>query len=214
MRGNIKNLIAGREGNYSRRKLSNWLDCPICGTSFYRRGNRKIKSKFGSTCSKDCKNKLHSKNKELLRPRKRSGLIGKCATCGNGTYSYPSRSIKFCSRKCWKENPSQWDRVRGKNNWNWNGGITDENKKLRNSIAGRNWRWSVFCRDHFKCIICGRGNIGLAADHIKPWALYPALRFDISNGQTLCRICHSVKTVADNKIIKQERRKSANQRSV
>jgi 5-methylcytosine-specific restriction endonuclease McrA len=30
----------------------------------------------------------------------------------------------------------------------------------------------------------------LEADHIKPWAYFPSLRFELSNGRTLCRPCH------------------------
>lgn len=33
-------------------------------------------------------------------------------------------------------------------------------------------------------------NIKMHADHIKPFAIYPDLRFEVSNGRTLCSACH------------------------
>ena len=30
----------------------------------------------------------------------------------------------------------------------------------------------------------------MVADHVKPWALYPELRYDLDNGRTLCVPCH------------------------
>lgn len=84
--------------------------------------------------------------------------------------------------------------VRGKKHWKWRGGITSENNKIRHSIEYRLWRISVFERDKYTCIWCGiKGSQTggyLQADHIKPFAYYPELRFAIDNGRTLCRDCH------------------------
>ena len=30
----------------------------------------------------------------------------------------------------------------------------------------------------------------LEADHIQPWVLFPEQRYQVDNGQTLCRPCH------------------------
>ena len=79
----------------------------------------------------------------------------------------------------------------------WKGGITPINEKIRHSLEYRLWRESVFKRDNFTCIWCGlkfikgiTGNVELQADHIKPFASYPELRFAIDNGRTLCINCH------------------------
>ena len=53
----------------------------------------------------------------------------------------------------------------------------------------RDWRKAVFERDNFECIWCGSTE-NLNADHIKPFAYFPELRFAIDNGRTLCKKCH------------------------
>ncbi len=76
-------------------------------------------------------------------------------------------------------------------NWHtWKGGITKPNLAVRNSVDYKLWREAVFKRDDWTCQNCKqRGGI-LNADHIKPFAYYPELRFDINNGRTLCKECH------------------------
>ena len=54
----------------------------------------------------------------------------------------------------------------------------------------RNWREAVFKRDNYTCQGCGEKGVYLNADHIKPFAYFPELRFELSNGRTLCVPCH------------------------
>lgn len=77
----------------------------------------------------------------------------------------------------------------GNKHWNWKGGVTPINHAIRNSFEYKLWRTAVFERDDYTCIECGE--IGyVEADHIKPFAHYPELRFAIDNGRTLCKSCH------------------------
>lgn len=77
----------------------------------------------------------------------------------------------------------------------WKGGITPINHAIRTSLDSVNWRRKVFERDNYTCQECGvRNGDGkthtLHAHHIKPFYKYPELRFEVSNGKTLCKDCH------------------------
>lgn len=61
----------------------------------------------------------------------------------------------------------------------------------RYSPEAKKWREAVFKRDDYTCRWCGIRGTYLEADHIKPWAYFPELRFVLSNGRTLCRKCHN-----------------------
>lgn len=79
----------------------------------------------------------------------------------------------------------------GPSHHNWKGGATSINEKIRKSVEYKLWRKAVFERDGYVCIWGGKEHgHNLHADHIKPFAFYPELRFAIDNGRTLCVECH------------------------
>jgi len=56
----------------------------------------------------------------------------------------------------------------------------------------QNWRKAVFAKDDYICQMCGDDKGGnLHAHHIKSWAGFAEGRYDITNGITLCEICHT-----------------------
>ena len=95
-----------------------------------------------------------------------------------------------------KKNPN----ISKEKHWNWKGGVTPKNKRLRESSEYNFWRKSVLERDNYTCRLCHlvggtwrknlKKKVILHAHHIKPWALFPELRFVVDNGETLCSVCH------------------------
>ncbi len=84
---------------------------------------------------------------------------------------------------------------KGKMNPNWKGGISSKHMIIRGSKKYRRWRQAVFERDNHTCQKCsyhskGKKKGDLEAHHIKSFIDFPALRFVIKNGITLCEACH------------------------
>lgn len=81
---------------------------------------------------------------------------------------------------------------KGENNARWKGGAARKRSE-RFTIEYKNWRTDVYHRDNYTCQCCGvRGSTDLNAHHIMNWKDYPDLRFDVDNGITLCKSCHSL----------------------
>lgn len=91
------------------------------------------------------------------------------------------------------------DKHRGENHWNWQGGKTKEQERIRKGLAYKLWREAVLKRDKWKCLECGRvqgwdksikKKITLHADHIEMFSVAIEKRLEVSNGRTLCEDCH------------------------
>lgn len=78
----------------------------------------------------------------------------------------------------------------GENNWNWKGGVSSENDKIRQSIEYRQWQKTVLKRDKYTCQCCGKRYKELVTHHIFPFSDYVDLRLDVDNGICLCKECH------------------------
>jgi predicted restriction endonuclease len=97
----------------------------------------------------------------------------------------------FAGRKHTKETRLKMSLAqRGEKGSGWKGGVTKEYRILRARIEYKEWRTAVFKRDNYTCQMCKVRGVYLEADHIKPFAFHPELRYDVSNGRTLCRPCH------------------------
>lgn len=64
-------------------------------------------------------------------------------------------------------------------------------KRNYNDPVYEKWRKDILKRDKHKCQMpnCNKKN-NLQVHHIKKWANASSLRYEISNGITLCKYCH------------------------
>lgn len=121
-----------------------------------------------------------------IRPTdRRSGknLVWLCrCDCGNEVYASSGllgRPGKHCCN-------------RGACNSRWNDNLSREQRIFhRGRSSYTEWRGAVFERDGFACQACGDDRGGnLEAHHLDSWDNHRNGRFDVSNGATLCKLCH------------------------
>ena len=147
-----------------------------------------------------------------------------CMSCSKefGVYPYQEEKTIFCSQKCWSKYCRE-KRVaknctvckkefrvcpalmrvkccsracsgilkRGKNY------LAKMSDQSRNSYANIAWKRGVRRRfgNSPYCFDCGEVK-ALEINHIYPWAKYPRLRYEVLNGEMICKDCHKVKTRA------------------
>lgn len=105
---------------------------------------------------------------------------------------------KFCSNACrykFKRGPNGANAgnhlgIAASKNPNWKGGISGERKAKHRDAEVGVWRRAVYYKDNYICVRCGHIGKELRAHHKASWAKFPELRFDVSNGVTLCAACH------------------------
>lgn len=150
------------------------IHCQNCNTEF-----RTSPSRDRKFCTKRCYSESQVTKIQVS-----------CLGCSKNFSVFKSRSKYgrgvFCSTEC------QYASITGKNCHLWKGGITPLNKQIRTGKEYKHWRVSVFERDGYTCQSCGEKGVYLHAHHVKPFAYFPSLRFEVSNGITLCEPCHRV----------------------
>ena len=98
--------------------------------------------------------------------------------------------------------------ARGPDHYAYSHGRAQRNQDGRRDARYRVWRDAVFVRDEYTCTSCGDKRGGnLRAHHIKPFAKHPELRYDVSNGITLCHQCHELQHFKPESIRNQRRLK-------
>ena len=106
------------------------------------------------------------------------------------------KSSPWAGKNGFKKGQASWNKgkkypqIQGTSHHNWRGGVSRGYIQGYYSAEYKWWRNEVFERDKYTCTWCGQVGGTLNADHIKPFAFYPELRYDTNNGRTLCISCH------------------------
>lgn len=108
-----------------------------------------------------------------------------CLDCGKLVSNYSNKRCQPCRNLFY----------RGEKSPRWKGGTygTERHREMGRS-AYKDWRNKVFARDDYTCSSCKKTKTYLHADHIVGWAKDESLRYEVSNGMTLCYLCHYKKT--------------------
>ncbi len=159
--------------------------CSVCGKEFYRQIT--LFPKNAPLCSYKCMGK--SKERQVLTS---------CHWCKR-EYSVAASILKwneirghehnFCSVKC------RGSYYSGDRHPLWYSDRSLVKCRPNGNKAHALWRDEVFSRDDFTCQRCGKRGGYLEANHVMPYALFPANRYEVLNGETLCRKCHNTTKV-------------------
>lgn len=115
--------------------------------------------------------------------------VKQCLGCGAEMRCEPPLPItkflgqKFCTKACADKHGF---RYKGAEHPRY-----DPNSRRRSrGNAHQKWANQVIARDAATCQHCGAAGVELHAHHVKPFKTNPELRFEVSNGVTLCYACH------------------------
>ena len=166
---------AGKEFGIGQTLFLKWLE---------KRGIPRVKTHRQPRTLENRK-AMSEARKGKIRPEIWKGENVKCHTCGKEYYLSQChiKERNYCSYKCLGKNKSII--FRGENSPTWKGGI---HKKRSGKL--KSWRNAVLARDKCTCQHCGDKERVLHAHHIKSYKEEPKKRFDVSNGITLCVLCH------------------------
>lgn len=78
---------------------------------------------------------------------------------------------------------------RGADHPRWDDQLTEADRKYARQPEHQAWSKVVLRNDGWKCVPCGRGG-RVQAHHLRSYRLHPDVRFDPSNGITVCPGCH------------------------
>lgn len=180
-----------------------YVRCDNCGISFKKRYSDVVRVNHHFCCRNCSSQYLHRKRElelskkvgmpfrdwlyekyivEQLTPRQISHYIFEC--------EHHSKVLKWL-RYYGISIRNQSECRTGKLNPNYKSDLTDDERiKRRDTLNDSIFKRSVFTRDNYTCQKCGKHGGTLNAHHLQCYADFPNLRYDTSNGVTLCLDCH------------------------
>jgi hypothetical protein len=158
--------------------------CKCCGGDIMAKNGGFVKPnrKF---CSRSCHTKTINKGRVWTKEQRKANGE-RCKKLLTGI----KRTPEFCEKL-------RLANLGSKSHF-WLGGLTEENRKLRNCAKTKNWRKVCFGRDNYTCQDCGVRGGKLCVHHIVNWSDNEKLRWEVDNGITLCWKCHYQRHKNDN----------------
>lgn len=148
------------------------VKCDNCNTIFSK---HKCYLKLKNFCSVSCHNQYQSLINSVEKICKICGDMFRVPKC------YENRFSSCKNFLCRKKNKE------GSNNSNFRNSPRKRRDDSRKEY--KEWRKNILLRDNYRCVECNSLE-NLEVDHILPYAYYPELRYELSNGRVLCRVCH------------------------
>jgi hypothetical protein len=132
-------------------------------------------------------NKIHYK---LLSPTYLNSWQKLDYICDKGHHASITYAHFYMGKRCKK---CHYIHFSGKNHPNWKELTLKDRRTIKSSKKAIKWRLKVYKRDNFTCQCCGdKTSDNLNAHHLEGWHWCKELRFEVSNGVTLCKDCHKL----------------------
>ena len=153
--------------------------CPTCGNTF-QAARREVERGKGIYCSKKC---FYSS--EAFKSR-----ISQSTKTNWSDPALRSKNMEGLKRRSESE---EWRNAphfqKGAAHPKYKGNVVARREGM-SRYEYKKWRLAVYQRDGYVCQDCKTRGGRLVAHHIKTWADHRELRYEVSNGITLCEACH------------------------